>query len=150
MQDRSLPCVFPNSYTAPVLHHDAHWHNPKEKYPNDVLERHLGSKLHIFIYVLLITSIDLFKHSDILEVCLGRDFVGVVIPVCPAPYPCPALCLPSSKTVEQNTPRNGFPSGRTLNWLQEEFHRMTSLLLHSNPPGPPQMNRHSFNQIDGQ
>ena len=146
MQDRSLPCVFPNSYTAPVLHHDAHWHNPKEKYPNGVLERHLGSKAYTIIHVLSI-SIDLFKDRKILEVCLGSDFVGVVIPVCPAPYPCPALCLPSSKTVEQNTPRNGFPSGRTLNWLQEEFHRMTSLLLHSNPP---QMNRHSFNQIDGQ
>ena len=140
MQDRSLPCVFPNSYTAPVLHHDAHWHNPKERYPNGVLERHLGSKSYTI-------SIDLFKDRKILEVCLGSDFVGVVIPVCPAPYPCPALCLPSSKTVEQNTPRNGFPSGRTLNWLQEEFHRMTSLLLHSNPS---QMNRHFFNQIDGQ
>ena len=37
----------------------------------------------------------------------------------PALYPCPALCLLSSKTVEQqNTPRNGFPSAWP-NWLKK-------------------------------
>ena len=109
----SSPTVIqPPSYS---LHHNAHWHKTNREMVANLLEKcqrlnFTNSSMCCQLYQSTSQIYHLQRYS-VKVYCTAKDFLGLLVPVWPALYPCPALCLLSSKTVEENTPRNGFPSG---------------------------------------